>query len=109
MTEIKNPSTQAPETPQMNDRDFVNDCLMTEKYLTTAYSVALHEMSHDALFQDVMSIYQETENCQRNLYDLMFRKGWYSVESESQQKVQQAYQKYSQYATNQFPHNNTVQ
>jgi spore coat protein CotF len=109
MTQVKNPSVQVPETPQMNDRDFLNDCLMTEKYLTTAYSIALHEMSHQALYQDVLAIFQETEQCQRDLYDLMFRKGWYGVEAESPQKVQQAYQKFSQYATNQFPNHGTMQ
>ncbi|WP_027726241.1 spore coat protein [Tuberibacillus calidus] len=109
MTQVKNPSVQVPETPQMNDRDFLNDCLMTEKYLTTAYSIALHEMSHQALYQDVLAIFQETEQCQRDLYDLMFRKGWYGVEAESPQKVQQAYQKFSQYATNQFSNHGTMQ
>jgi hypothetical protein len=39
----------------------------------------------------------------------MFRKGWYGVEAESPQKVQQAYQKFSQYATNQFPNHGTMQ
>lgn len=109
MPQIKNPSAQVPETPEMNDRDFITDCLTTEKYLTSAYTTALHEMSHEALYQDVMSIYQETEKCQRNIYDLMFRKGWYGLESETPQKIQQAYQKYSQCATNQFPHHGTMQ
>ncbi|MFC4618427.1 spore coat protein [Camelliibacillus cellulosilyticus] len=101
---IKNPATQVPETPQMNDRDFMNDCLMTEKYLTMAYSVAVHEMSHQALYQDVMNIFQETEKCQRNLYDMMFRKGWYGLEEADQQKVQQTYQQFTQYSASQFSH-----
>ena len=106
---IKNPKTNVPQTPAMNDRDFVNDCLMTEKYLTIAYATASHEMSHDALHQEVVTLYQETEECQRNLYNLMFRKGWYSVEAEDQQKLQQAYQKFSQYAATQFPHSGNIQ
>ena len=106
---IQNPSTSVPKTPQMNDRDFINDCLMTEKYLTTSYSVALHEMSHQALYQDVTTIFQETEKCQRDLYNLMFQKGWYGVEAESPQKLQQSYQKFSQYASQQFPNQETIQ
>ncbi|MDL4839920.1 spore coat protein [Aquibacillus rhizosphaerae] len=99
---IQNPETQVPKTPQMNDRDFVNDMLTTEKYITDAYSTALNEASNQAIYQDVASIFQETQNCQRDLYNLMFKNGWYSLEKAEQQKIQQAYQQFSGY-TNQFP------
>ncbi|WP_085522838.1 spore coat protein [Tuberibacillus sp. Marseille-P3662] len=107
--QIKNPSTQVPKTPQMNDRDFMNDCLSTEKYMTNAYSTALHEMSHDALYQDVSNIYNETENAQRELYNLMFKKGWYGVEAEDAQKLQKTFQQFTQYQTEQFPNPNAIQ
>lgn len=107
-TKIKNPETQISKTPQMNDRDFINDCLMTEKYLTSAYAVAVHEMSHQDLYRDVLSIYEETEKCQRELYNLMFKKGWYGLEAEDPQKLQKTYQQFQQYQTQQFP-NGTLQ
>ena len=69
---IQNPETQVQKTPQMNDRDFVND----EKYMTRGYDTALNELSHDQLYQDVQAIYTETANAQRSLYNLMFKKGW---------------------------------
>lgn len=106
---IQNPKTDVPATPLMNDRDFLNDCLTTEKYLTTSYSQALHEMSHQQLYQDVMTIFQETEEAQRNLYNTMFKNGWYSVEAEDGQKLQQTYQQFSQYQTDQFPKNTNLQ
>lgn len=99
---IKNPETQVPKTPQMNERDFLNDLLTTEKYMTTSYSMALHEASHEGLYQDIMNIFTETQNCQRDLYDLMFKKGWYSIEAADQQKLQQSYQQFQGY-TNQLP------
>ncbi len=43
---IQNPAVQIEKTPQMNDRDFTNDMLATEKYITDAYSTALNEASH---------------------------------------------------------------
>ena len=33
---ISNPQTPVPTTSEMNDRDFVNELLTTEKYMTTA-------------------------------------------------------------------------
>ncbi|MBT2729115.1 spore coat protein [Bacillus sp. ISL-75] len=105
---IKNPETQVPKTPQMNERDFINDLLTTEKYMTSAYSMALHEASHEGLYQDIMQVFTETQQCQRNLYDLMFKKGWYSVEAADQQKLQQSYQQFQGY-TNQLPSSGTIQ
>jgi len=105
---IKNPKTQVPNTPQMNERDFLNDLLTTEKYMTTAYTQALHEASHQGLYNDLLSIFTETQNCQRDLYDLMFKKGWYSIEAADQQKLQQSYQQFQGYV-NQFPSGTTIQ
>jgi spore coat protein CotF len=105
---IQNPETQVPKTPQMNDRDFINDILTTEKYMTTAYTMALHEASHEGLYQDLLGIFTETQNCQRDLYDLMFKKGWYAIEAADPQKLQQSYQQFQGY-TNQFTNGGMMQ
>ncbi|WP_096440737.1 spore coat protein [Alteribacter populi] len=101
---IENPKTQTPESPQMNDRDYINDMLSTEKYMTTAYSTALNEASHEGLYKDVQSIFNETQNCQRDLFNLMFEKGWYSFDAATQQTLDQSHQQFSGYST-QFPYN----
>jgi spore coat protein CotF len=105
---IQNRETQVPKTPQMNERDFLNDVLATEKYMTTSYSVFLHEASHQQLYEDMLTIFTETQNCQRELYNLMFRKGWYKLEPADQQKLEQSYQQFQGY-TNQFPYGQTIQ
>ncbi|SFB12245.1 MULTISPECIES: spore coat protein [unclassified Bacillus (in: firmicutes)] len=106
---IQNPESPIQKTPQMNDRDLINDLLSTEKYMTTSYSVALHEASHDALYQDLLNVFTETQNKQREIYNLMFEKGWYKLEPAEQQKLQQSFQQFTGY-TNQFPYGNgTIQ
>ncbi|MDF0728069.1 spore coat protein [Cytobacillus sp. S13-E01] len=100
--QLKNPKTKVPKTPQMNDRDFINDMLATEKYMTDAYSNALNEASHEALYQDIRTIFNETQNSQRQLFNLMFEHGWYKLEAEEQQKVQQKHQQFYNYTTTQF-------
>jgi spore coat protein CotF len=89
--------------PQMNDRDFLNDGLATCKYLTDSLNVAVREASHEQLYTDMLQILMETHQSARNLYNLMFQKGWYKLEAEQQQKLQQTYQQFSGYAT-QFPY-----
>ncbi|MFG6116975.1 spore coat protein [Halobacillus sp. MO56] len=87
----------------MNERDFVNDQLATEKYMTDAYNVALNEASNQNLYNDLATIFKETQDCQRDMYNLMFKKGWYSLEAADQQKLQQSYQQFSGYK-NQLPY-----
>ncbi|MGZ0087000.1 spore coat protein [Geobacillus sp. C56-T2] len=101
--QVQNAETPVPKTPQMNERDFLNDMLATEKYMTLSYSVFLHEASHQALYQDMMNIFTETQNCQRELYELMFKKGWYKLEAADAQKLQQTYQQFQGYRS-QLPH-----
>ncbi|UOQ46014.1 spore coat protein [Halobacillus salinarum] len=105
-SKIQNPETTVPKTPQMNERDFLNDQLTTEKYMTASYNIALNEASNQELYQDLATIFKETQDCQRNLYNLMFKNGWYSLEQAEQMKVQQAYQQFNGYKS-QLPY--TVQ
>ncbi|WP_077213464.1 spore coat protein [Bacillus dakarensis] len=89
--------------PEMNDRDFVNDGLSSCKYLTDSLNIAIREASHEQLYSDYLQILQETHQSCRELYNLMFRKGWYKLEAEEQQKIDQAYTQFSNYSS-QFPY-----
>lgn len=103
---IANPKTQQlDKTPQMNDRDFLNDLLTTEKYITDGYNTFLNEASHEALYQDILQLFTEAQSQQRHLYTLMFQKGWYKLEPEDSQKLQQKHQQFQNYMTTQFPYN----
>jgi len=105
MDQIKSASmTQVQQGPQMNDRDFTNDLLATEKYLTTAYSTALNEASHQTLYQDILTVLTETQQAQRDLYNFMFQNGWYTLEAADTQKLQQSYQKFSSTIQQQSPY-----
>ncbi|EJL38920.1 MULTISPECIES: spore coat protein [Brevibacillus] len=104
--QIANPqSGQLPQIkgPQMNDRDFLNDCLATCKYVTDSLNVAVREMSHQQLYSDMLQLLNETHQSARDTFNLMFQKGWYKLEAEEQQKLQQAYQQFSGYSS-QFPY-----
>jgi len=60
--------------PEMNDRDRINDVMATEKYLTTAYNIAVNEASTEQLYRTQMSLLNELHQCQRDLFNLMHRK-----------------------------------
>ncbi|MFD1020463.1 spore coat protein [Thalassobacillus hwangdonensis] len=92
-----------PKTTELNERDLVNDLLATEKYMTGAYSTALNEASCENLYTDIATIFKETQDCQRNLYNMMFKNGWYALEQADQQKMQQSYTQFDGYK-NQLPY-----
>ncbi|RDI41420.1 spore coat protein [Falsibacillus pallidus] len=97
-----------PQTPQMNDRDLINDVLAMEKYMTASYCTALNEASHDALYQDLLAIFTETQNAQRQLFNTMYQKGWYKLDQAELQKLQQSSQKHQSYSS-QFPYGTHLQ
>ncbi|SFP50169.1 spore coat protein [Salibacterium halotolerans] len=99
---IQNPQTQIPKTPEMNDRDFLNDMLSTEKYMTSSYGYAMNEASHEDLYDDIAMISSETQNLQRSLFNMMFKKGWYSFDAAQTNALSQSYQQFNGY-TNQLP------
>lgn len=95
---IQNPEQQVPNSPQLNDRDYLDLILNDEKKLVVmGYSNALNEASNEHLYKEILQIYQETTKMQREIYNLMFQKGWYSVSPEQKQKLTQTYQKFSNY------------
>nr|WP_263327925.1 spore coat protein [Neobacillus sp. Marseille-Q6967] len=105
-SQIANPQTgELPKvkTPDMNDRDFLNDGLSTCKYLTDSLNIAVREASHGELYNEFVQILTETHQSCRELYNLMFQHGWYKLEAEDQQKLDQAYKQFSNYSS-QFPY-----
>ncbi|MED4853796.1 spore coat protein [Caldifermentibacillus hisashii] len=74
------------------------------KEIASSYSTALKEASHGSLYRTIASISQETEDCHRNLYNLMFKNGWYALEKETPQTIQQSVQQFSNYMQSQDPY-----
>lgn len=103
---IKNPQSSImpkAQSARINDQDTLNYALTQEKFITDNLNVFAREASHRQLHNDVMRIFNETHAMTREFFDLMFRKGWYTLEPEQPQKMAQTYQKFSQHSS-QFPY-----
>lgn len=88
--------------PEMNDRDYVNDMLSFEKYLSNGYNVGLNEAQNPKLHMQIQNILNDVHRCQFDLFNLMFQNGWYKMKAADQQEVSQAHNQFSNYKT-QFP------
>jgi spore coat protein CotF len=104
---VQNPQSNiVPEVkgPEMNDRDYINDILATEKYLSSSYNVFTWEASHTDLYNEVKQILLETNDCARDVFNLMFKDGFYTLKASTPQEIQQEQQKFSNYLNHQDPY-----
>jgi len=86
----------------VNDRDRMQDLLAQEKYLTTAYSVAMNEATQEPFWQVMKQNFDACQQLQRQLFQLMFKKGWYKIPVADVQALNATLQQFQQYQT-QFP------
>lgn len=90
--EIKNPKTEVPSGIKFNDKDYMNSLLSTLKEMVKNYAVVLTEVSNETLYQEYKIMFDNYSNLQREVYELMFRKGWYTLEKAETNKMNQKYQ-----------------
>lgn len=86
---ISNPKTEVPNIPEMNDKDYITTMLSIEKAMVKDFAVALTEASNTDLYNDYYDMFDEISNMQRQIYNLMFKKGWYSLEKAEESKITQ--------------------
>lgn len=94
--EIKNPKVEVKTGMALNDKDYIGSLLSCLKEMSKNYTVALTEASNEQLYQEYKDMFLEYSKLQRDVYELMFRKGWYVLEKAEDNKVNQKYQTLNQ-------------
>lgn len=93
---INNPKTEVPSGISLNDKDYCNSLLSCLKEMEKNYVIAMSEASNESLFQKYNNIFQTIASLQREVYELMFSKGWYSLEKAETQKISEKHQMLNQ-------------
>jgi len=93
---VSNPETEVPKNQEMNDCDYLNDILSTEKSLSSNYVMTMNEASNNDLFEEIGNICMETKSAARDLFNLQFKKGWYKLEKADVNKINTISQEYEQ-------------
>lgn len=86
---ISNIKVEVPSGIEMNDKDYLNSVLELEKNMSNNYSIALNEASNDELYEDFFSIFEDTKDMAREIYTLMFKNGWYTLEKAEENKIEE--------------------
>ena len=89
--QIKNEKVEVPKGTSLNDKDYINSLLSSIKDMEKNYTVALTEASNETLFQKYKEMFNTYASLQREVYELMFRKGWYVLEKAEENKINSKY------------------
>lgn len=90
--QISNPKVEVPTGISCNDKDYLNSLLSCLKEMSKNYVMAMTEASNESLFEKHKQVFLTLISLQREVYELMFRKGWYSLEKSDTQKINQKLQ-----------------
>lgn len=94
--QIANPKVEVPTGISCNDKDYINSLLSCLKEMSKNYVMAMNEASNESLYEKYKEVFLVLTSLQREVYELMFRKGWYSLENVDTQKISQNSQMLSQ-------------
>lgn len=90
--QISNPKVEVPTGIACNDKDYLNSLLSCLKEMSKNYVMAMTEASNESLFEKHKQVFLTLISLQREVYELMFRKGWYILEKSDTQKTNQKLQ-----------------
>lgn len=87
---IKNEETKIKKDKTINDIDMLNDTLLSFKFLVDNFAIALNEASNKWIYDNYKNIYDELSKTQQKLFQLSFKKGWYTIEEAEKAKINEA-------------------
>ena len=86
---ISNTKVEVPKGVELNDKDYINSVLSSLKEMSKNYVIAMTEASNEVLYEKYFEMFNNISTLERDVYELMFRKGWYSLEEAEEMKVNQ--------------------
>ena len=92
---LKNNKTAVKKGKKLNDEDILNDILISYKHLVSSYAIALNEASNKSVYNLFLEIFINSSKMQADLFDVSFKKGWYTIETADETKIDNTYNKFS--------------
>lgn len=88
---ISNEKVPVEDGIELNDKDYINSVLSTLKELVKNYAVSLTEASNEILYSKYKTMFDEYSSLQREVYEIMYRFGWYELEKSDNNKINEKY------------------
>ena len=75
------------QAQSFDDREIMNDDVISQKFLTDDYNIFAGECSTPAVYNDFMTILEEEHQIQNEVFQEMSKRGWYQTQPAEQQKI----------------------
>ena len=85
------------ENTALTEEEILNDTLASCKNLLGLLNIYATEASNEEIEDVVEDIYLTMKDNQRNLYKVMYKKGWYKLEKEDSKKINSAITKFNDF------------
>ena len=89
--QISNPKVEVNSGISLNDKDYITCLLTTLKEMSKNYVIAMTEASNEELYNIYKDSFLNIISLQREVFELMFRKGWYVLENVDVSKINTKY------------------
>ena len=83
------------QAQSFDDREIMNDALISQKFLTDDYNIFAGECSTPAVYNDFMTILAEEHQIQNEVFQEMSKRGWYQTQPAEQQKINETRTKFA--------------
>ena len=93
MSKKENHKMEVPSGIEINDKDMLIALLEIEKNMSVNLTIAMNEASNENLYERLFDSFETIKDLQRDLYEIAFRYGWYSLEEAEDSKVSEEYNK----------------
>ena len=90
--QISNPKVDAGKGMSLNEKDYITCLNATLKEMSKGYVMAMTEASCESLYNVYKEAFLKISQLQREVYEVMFRKGWYVLEKSDANKINTKYQ-----------------
>ena len=84
---VANEEVKVPTGMQLNDKDYLGSLLSCLKEMEKNYVIAMTEASNENLYNQFKQIFLSLATMQRDVYEMMFRNGWYKLEKAESMKI----------------------
>ena len=88
---ISNPKPELPTGMALNDKDIIMSLLTCLKEMEKNYVYALEEASSEFLYNKHKDNFLAIQQMQRDVYETMFRLGFYELEAQDKNKILEKY------------------
>ena len=80
----------------MTDKEYIMDTLDTLKSLSVNMIYAMNEASCDKLYKEYFNMFKEINKQTKEVFDLAYKLGYYTLEAEEEKKIKSALKTLSQ-------------